>query len=110
MAAVSNGLDLPGDLRDVLAPYVLVPEGDHGLDQLPWGVDLEVLALAQRPGGALVRHLEARAGREVRADPVAELVLAPDLRVGDRLPETLRSGADVDLEDLLHGTSPHLFG
>src|ERR1035437_1560784 len=104
MAAVGDGLDRPGDPRGALALHVLAPERDHALDQLVWGVDLEVLAFAQELGGALVRHLEACAGREVRFDPVAELVLAPDLRVGDRFPETLGGRSDVDLEDLLHGT------
>src|SRR5579863_4660109 len=49
-------------------------------------------------------HLETRTGRPVRSDPHAELVLAPDLRVGDRLPESLGRGADIDLENLFHGT------
>jgi hypothetical protein len=34
----------------------------------------------------------------------AEVVLAPDLGIGDRLPEALGRRADVDLEHLLHGT------
>src|SRR4029078_1912348 len=35
-------------------------------------------------------------------DGVAELELASDLRIRDRMPETLGGGADVDLDDLLH--------
>src|SRR5664280_2085398 len=110
VAAVTDGLDLPGDPRGALALHVLAPERDHALDQLPWRVDLEILAFTQGAGRTLVRHLEAGAGREVRADPVAELVLAPDVRVGDRLPETFRGGADGDLIYRFHGcllyTSP----
>src|SRR2546425_685327 len=48
-------------------------------------------------------HERARRGqRPVRLDRSAELVLRPDHRIGDRLPQALGRGADVDLEDLLH--------
>src|SRR5438477_355934 len=46
--------------------------------------------------------LKTRARLPVGADTGAEVVRAPDLLVGDRLPEARRRGADVDLEDLLH--------
>ena len=43
-----------------------------------------------------------RARRPVGLDSRAEPVLRPDRRAGDRLPQALGRGADVDLEDLLH--------
>jgi hypothetical protein len=50
-----------------------------------------------------VEHLEARPGRPVGAQAGAEVVLGADLGIGDGVPQALGGGADVDLEDLLHG-------
>ena len=101
-AGILHGFDLPGDPRRSLALHLVAPQGGHGLDQPARWVDLEDLPL---PEGHPARsaHLEARARRPVRADQGAELVLAPYLAVGDRLPEALGRRADVDLEHLLHG-------
>jgi hypothetical protein len=49
-------------------------------------------------------HLEAAARRPVRGQRVPELVFAADLAVRDGFPEPFRSGLDVNLEDLFHGT------
>jgi len=46
--------------------------------------------------------LVAGAGRPVRGLPRPEVVLRALFRIGDRLPEALRGGLDVNLVDLLH--------
>ena len=64
--------------------------------------DDQVLALHQRPLRGRMTEPVGRTGRPVRLDRRAELVFRPDDRIGDRLPQALGRGADVDLEDLLH--------
>ena len=55
-------------------------------------------------------HLEVGAGLQLGDDHGrAEVVLAPDLGIDDRLPQALGGGADVDLEDLLHRALQSLF-
>src|SRR5207248_8757425 len=54
------------------------------------------------PTGLGAAQLHARPRLPVGRHACAEVVLAPDLGVGDRLPEALRRRADVDLEHLLH--------
>src|SRR4029078_12809223 len=100
-AVAADGLDMIGDARGALALDVLVPERAHALHEAARRVDLEVLALPEQSAG--MAHLVPRALCEVRRDGRAERGLAPDLRVGDRFPESLRGRADVDLEHLLHG-------
>lgn len=102
-AGVADGLDVPGDPRRAFGFHLVAPERDHALDELARWIDFEDLALAEQAVGLGGAHLEAPAGLPVRGDPHAEVVLAPDLGVGDRLPEALRGGADVNLEDLFHG-------
>src|SRR5215468_3579122 len=65
-------------------------------------VDLDDRAVGEQAVTCRGSHLQPRACLPVRADPCAEVVLGPDLRVGDRLPQALWGGADVDLEYLLH--------
>src|SRR6185369_13616602 len=97
---VTDRLDLPGDPRGALALHVVAPERHHGVDQAARRVDFDDLAVADERSAA---HLEARTAPPVRGDAGAEVVLAPDVGVGDRLPESLRGRLDVDLENLLHG-------
>src|SRR5664280_3213887 len=99
-----DGLDLPGYPGGALGLHGRAPERDHALDEPARRVDLEVHALAEGSGGVRSAHLVARAGRPVRGLAGAEVVLAPDLGIGDRLPEALRGRLDIDLEHLLHGT------
>jgi hypothetical protein len=100
-ARVADRLDLPRDPGGALLLDVRAPESTEGPGQPPRGIDLEVLAVAEHTGPG-VAHLDPGAHRPVRGDPVAELEFAPDLGIGDRLPETLRGRADVDLEHLFH--------
>src|SRR5207245_917107 len=103
-AGVTDRFDFPGDPRGSLTLYILAPQCPHALDQPARRVDLEVLALSQEPAIVRAGHLVARPGREVRAELGAELVLASHLRVGDRLPQPLGSGLDVNLEYLFHAS------
>ena len=101
---VGDLLDLVGHARRALRLHVVTPEGPERLHEPARRLDLEVLALAERTGRAGVRHDVARAGRPVRLDGAAEGVTRALRGVGERLPEPLGRGLDVDLEHLLHGS------
>src|SRR5215217_8621931 len=74
-----------------------------------WRVDKEVFALEERSVGTGVIEFVARSRCPVRLHACAEVVLSTDLRIGDRFPEALRAGADVNLEDFLHWALQFLF-
>src|SRR5213594_1301851 len=82
-AGVTDRFDLPGDPRGPLLLHVVTPESPHALDQPPRRIDLEVLALSERRVSRGVARRVPRALRPVGIDPNAEVVLAPDLAVGD---------------------------
>ena len=101
-ARVADGLDLPGDPRRALALGFLAPVHVHRLDEPSRRLDDEVLAFGEWSVSGGVFERVVRTGRPVGLDPGAEVVLGPDRRVGDRLPQALGRCADVDLEDFLH--------
>jgi hypothetical protein len=70
------------------------PVGRFGLEDLP---------RSEGPVDAVVAQGVARPGLPVGDRERAEVVLGPLLRVGDRLPQALGRGLDVDLEYLFHG-------
>src|SRR5437763_7862295 len=107
-ARVADRFDLPRDPSAALVLHLVAPKRGHGVDQAAGRVDLEDVTLAQGYGPAARAHLEARAGLPLRGRSGAEVVLAPDLGIGDRLPEALGRGLDVDLENLLHCLSLQL--
>src|SRR6202047_4475931 len=109
MTRVAHGLDLPGDPRLTLALHIGTPQGDHRVDEPARRVDFEDLTLAEMDALRGHAEVEGRADLPVRGDPGAEVVLAPDLGIGDGLPEALGCGADVDLVNLLHLTLQSLF-
>src|SRR5437867_6411324 len=109
MAGVADRLDLPCHPRGAFALHVLVPQGPHALDQSARRVDLEILPFSQKRVAAWVTLLVASADLPIRLDARAEVVLASHLAVGDRLPEALRGGLDVDLEDFLHRSFSNSF-
>src|ERR1039458_3135166 len=94
MAGVSDGLDLPGDPGGTFVLHVLAPERNHGVGEPAWRINLEDLALTEEPAGLGGAHLQPRATLPIRVDPGSKVVLAPDLCVGDRLPEAFRGRAD----------------
>src|SRR5205807_4990596 len=102
-AQVAARLDLPGDPRGRLPPDLLAPQGRHRLDQPVRRVGLHDLALGPDSPPVGPGLLVARARRPLGRDLAAEGVPAPGVAVGDRVPQALGGGADVDLEDLLHG-------
>src|SRR6266480_2901969 len=101
-ARVADRLDLPGHPRRTGPLGVRTPQRAHRLHQPVRPFDDQVLPLDQRPLRGRVTEPVGRACSPVRLDRRAELVFRPDRRVGDRLPQPLGRGADVDLEDLLH--------
>ena len=64
------------------------------------GSDSRISPSPSRPPGEV--HLVARPDLPVGDDARAEVVLAADLGIRDRLPEALGRRADVDLEHLFH--------
>src|SRR4051794_4183860 len=108
-ARIADRLDLPGDPRRAFGFDVVVPQRPHGLDETPRWINLDVLALTQERRVLRVDHLPRRAHGPVRLLVGAELVLRPDVRARDCLPETLRRGLDIDLEHLLHLALHSLF-
>ena len=101
-ARVADRLDLPRHPGRAGPLGVGTPQRAHRLHEPDRPFDDQVLSLDQRPLRGRMTEPVGRAGRPVRLDRRAELVLRPDHRVGDRLPQALGRGADVDLEDLLH--------
>ena len=101
-ARVADRLDLPRHARGGHGPGLVAPQHVHGLDEASRRVDLEVLALGERAFGAGMDEGVRRARRPVGLGAHAEVVLLPDRRVGDRLPQPFGRRADVDLEDFLH--------
>ena len=103
-ARVADRLDLPRDPRVAPSAFtsslhsaVIVCTSRRG------GSTSRFSPSPSRTPAAGLRHLVAATpASSPTSMPVAEVVLAPDLGVGDRLPEALGRGADVDLEDLLH--------
>src|SRR5262249_25126942 len=101
---VSNRLDVPSDPRLAFATDVVTPERGHRVNQAAGRIDLEDLALPEDHPRIGRGQLQPGAWLPVRVDAGAEVVLCPDLRVGDRFLEPVRSGANIYLEDFLHRT------
>src|SRR5580700_6130421 len=101
-ARIADRLDLPRHPGRAGPLGVGTPQRAHRLHEPDRPFDDQVLALDQRPLRARMTEPVGRTGRPVRLDRRAELILRPDHRIGDRLPQALGRGADVDLEDLLH--------
>ena len=103
-ARVADLLDLPRHPRGALGLDVLAPQRAEALHEPARRIDLEVLALAESAGPpAGCDGLVARARRPVGRRPRRRSCTSPHVGVGDRLPQPLGRGLDVDLEDLLHG-------
>src|SRR5262249_60419135 len=97
LAGVADLADLPGDPGRPDLLHLIAPQRGHALDETVRRIDLQVLASRDLDhpwdGRAVLGSLgPLRFGRH------PEAVLRPHLRVGDRLPEALRGGLDVDLE------------
>src|SRR5581483_9151645 len=87
---ILDRLDLPGHPRRSLALDLRAPAGGEALHEAAWRVDLEVLAVHQRLRAGRVHTAVARSDLPVALHPDAEVVPAPQLAVGDRLPQALR--------------------
>src|SRR3954454_2383435 len=101
-ARVADRLDLPRHPRRALGLDVLAPARVVALDEPPRRVDLEGLAVDDRRRARRVAGHVARAGRPLRLDPDAEVVVPALLGIDDRLPQPIGRRLDVDLEDLVH--------
>src|SRR5260370_4638291 len=96
-ARVAGRLDLPRHPGRARPLSVRSPQRAHRLHEPDRPFDDQVLALDQRPPRVRGTQPVGRTGRPVRLDPSAELVLLPDHRIGDPLPQPLGRGAVVDL-------------
>ena len=105
-ARVADRLDLPGHPGGTFRLDLVAPQRGHRLHEAAGRVDLEVLALADRHARDRVPGVVGGAGGPVRLDSDPEVVLLSQLALGDRLPQPLRRGLDVDLEHLFHVIPP----
>src|SRR5438445_4849699 len=93
--------DLPANSAGRLGRQLGVVERSPAVHQAPGWIRFQddVVAPEGRAVGSVMADL--RPGLASRVNPGTEEVPGRELRPGDRIPDLLRSGSDVDLVDLL---------